>query len=260
MQRQSWFEIHDSPWFPAYLRDLVTEALEAIWNTNRTYDPIAGRLRDALRRSGSRTVIDLCSGGGGPWPALYDSIADGQPLSVQLTDRYPHAGFAADSCDPGSAPAGISACSQSVDARCVPENLRGFRTIFSSFHHFSPDAARAMLADAFNRREGIAVFEVARRTPWTLISVAGVAALALRTAVTKRPLRPARLLFTFLLPVIPLTLWVDGLLSCLRSYSLDDMRELTAGLTAPDYAWDLGEEHRGTVPIRYLIGTPLRSA
>jgi hypothetical protein len=115
-----------------------------------------------------------------------------------------------------------------------------------------------MLADAFRRREGIAVFEAARRTPWTMLCVAGVAALALRTAAMQRPVRPARLVFTFLLPVIPVTLWVDGLLSCLRSYSLEDMRELTAGLTAPDYAWDLGEEHGGTVPIRYLIGTPLR--
>jgi hypothetical protein len=256
MQRQPWFEIHDSAWFPAYLRDLVTEALEAIWNSNRTYVPIAGRLRDAVRNSGSRTVIDLCSGGGGPWPGLYDTIADGQPLSVRLTDLYPNAGFRSN----GRLPAGISACSQPVDARNVPEDLHGFRTIFSSFHHFDPEAARALLADAFRRREGIGVFEAARRTPGTMLSVAGVAALSLRTAAAQRPVRPARLLFTFLLPVIPLTLWIDGLLSCLRSYSLEDMHELTAGLTAPDYAWQMGDEHGGTVPIRYLIGTPQRRA
>jgi hypothetical protein len=38
------------------------------------------------------------------------------------------------------------------------------------------------------------------------------------------------------------------------------MHELTAGLTAPDYAWQMGDEHGGTVPIRYLIGTPQRRA
>jgi hypothetical protein len=228
MQRQPWFEIHDSAWFPAYLRDLVTEALEAIWNSNRTYVPIAGRLRDAVRNSGSRSVVDLCSGGGGPWPGLYDIIADGQPLSVRLTDLYPNAGFRSN----GRLPAGISACRQPVDARHVPEDLHGFRTIFSSFHHFDPEAARALLADAFRRREGIGVFEAARRTPGTMLSVAGVAALSLRTAAAQR----------------------------LRSYSLEDMHELTAGLTAPDYAWQMGDEHGGTVPIRYLIGTPQRRA
>lgn len=253
MQRRAWFEIHDSRWFPAYLRDLVTEALEAIWNTNHTYRPIAARLRLAVERSGSHSIVDLCSGGGGPWLGLYDDIAQGQPLAVRLTDLYPNARLTASTRgNPGS----ITASSDPVDARCVPENLHGFRTIFSSFHHFDPDAARAMLADAFRRREGIGVFEAARRTPWTMISVIGVALLSVRVAITQRPVRASRLVFTFLLPVIPVTLWIDGLLSCLRSYSLSDMRELTAGLTAPDYTWDLGEEHGGSVPIRYFIGTP----
>ena len=254
MQRRAWFEIHDSPWFPAYFRDLVTEALEAIWNTNHTYRPIASRLRQAVERSGSHSIVDLCSGGGGPWLGLYDDIAQGQPLAVQLTDLYPNARLTASTRrrSHGS----ITACSDPIDARCVPENLRGVRTIFSSFHHFDPAAARAMLADAFQRREGIGVFEAARRTPWTMLSVVGVALLSLRVAIIQRPVRASRLVFTFLLPVIPLTLWIDGLLSCLRSYSLRDMRELTAGLASPDYTWDLGEEHRGPVPIRYLIGTP----
>ena len=258
MQRRAWFEIHDSRWFPAYLRDLVTEALEAVWNTNHTYRPIAARLRHAVERSGSDSIVDLCSGGGGPWLGLYDDIAQGQPLAVRLTDLYPNARLTA--ATRGNAPGSITASPDPVDARCVPENLRGFRTIFSSFHHFDPDAARAMLADAFRRREGIGVFEAARRTPWTMLSVVGVALLSLRVAVTQRPVRASRLVFTFLLPVIPATLWIDGLFSCLRSYSLSDMRELAAGLTAPDYTWDLGEEHGGPVPIRYLIGTPARGA
>lgn len=259
MRRQRWFEIHDSTWFPGYFRDLVTEALEAVWNANHTYRPIAARLREAVRRSGSENIVDLCSGGGGPWLGLYDDIAQGQALTVQLTDLHPNLRLAASNSRNGRGcglPAAISACSESVDARCVPENLHGFRTIFSSFHHFDPEAARAMLADAFRRREGIGVFEAARRNALTMLSVAGVGLLSLRVAVRQRPIRPARLVFTFPLPVIPLTLWVDGLLSCLRSYSLEDMRELTAGLTAPDYTWELGEEHSGTVPIRYLIGTP----
>jgi hypothetical protein len=153
MDRQQWFEIHDQPWFPAFLRDLVTESLEAIWNANRTYHPIAGRLREAVRRSGANRVVDLCSGGGGPWEGLYDDVADGSALAVCLTDFYPSALVSGTNAD-----ARIAAWTQSVDARQVPEELRGFRTIFSSFHHFDPEAARAMLSDAFERREGIGVF------------------------------------------------------------------------------------------------------
>ena len=119
-----------------------------------------------------------------------------------------------------------------------------------------PDAARAMLADAFQRREGIAVFEGARRDAWTLIAVTAMPFLGLRAAARARPFRWDRFVWTFVLPVVPATLWVDGLLSCLRSYSLQDLGELTAGLSAPDYMWQIGDQRGGRVPIRYLVGSP----
>ncbi|MGA7525520.1 MAG: class I SAM-dependent methyltransferase [Acidobacteriaceae bacterium] len=256
MRRQRWFEIHDQPWFPAPLRDRVTEALEAVWNGNRTYHPIASRLREAVRHSGARQIVDLCSGGGGPWLGLYPEVADGQPLTVWLTDLYPNAILAGDLAADLAIHSPLRARAQPVDARAVPADLPGFRTLFSSFHHFGPDSARAMLADAFTHRQGIGIFEAARCTPWTLLAVNAVPLLGLREAARARPVRFRRLFWTFLVPVVPATLWLDGLLSCLRSYSLADMAELTHGLTADDYAWQIGEAHGGRVPIRYLIGQP----
>jgi len=249
MQRQKWFELHDQEWFPGFLRDLVTQALEGMWKANRTYRPIVPLLRDALQRSRAERVVDLCSGGGGPWPTLYGEVANGNTLEVCFTDLYPNTDM-----ETGE---GFRVHAQPVDARRVPTDLRGFRTIFSSFHHFDPESARAMLADAFAHREGIAVFEAARRTPGTLLAVNGVPVLALRNAAAEMPLPLRRLVFTYLLPVIPAVLWIDGVLSCLRSYSVDDLRELTEGLSAPDYKWRVGEEKGNPVPITYLIGTPL---
>ena len=255
MQRQRWFEIHDQSWFPAFLRDLVTEALETVWNQNRTYFPIAGRLRAALRRSGAGRIVDLCSGGGGPWTGLLPEIAAGRTIPVCLTDFYPNARLQA-----RAARDGMTAWTQSVDARHVPAELRGFRTIFSSFHHFDPVAARAMLADAFEHREGIAVFEGARRNAWTLLATTAMPFLGVRAALTARPRRWDRLFWSCVLPVVPATLWIDGILSCLRSYSLDDLRELIAGLSAPDYEWQIGDEPGGRVPIRYVVGIPVTPA
>jgi hypothetical protein len=251
MRRQRWFEIHDQPWFPAYFRDLTTEALEAIWNENRTYAPIAGRLREAVRRSGSHRIIDLCSGGGGPWAGLYDEVAAGEPITLCLTDFYPNARMLC-----RTATGAVTVWTKSVDARHVPTELHGFRTIFSSFHHFDPEAARAMLADAFEQREGIGVFEGARRSAWTMLAVTAVPFLGFRAALTARPFRWDRFLWSCLVPVVPAVLWIDGLLSCLRSYSLEDLQELTAGLSASDYTWQIGDEGGGRVPIRYLVGVP----
>jgi hypothetical protein len=214
VRRQRWFEIHDQPWFPGFLRDLTTEALEAVWNESHAYRPIAGKLREAVARSGAERIVDLCSGGGGPWLGLYDDVADGRPLHVCLTDLYPNARLLR-----GELPDGLSARPEPVDARSVPDQLRGYRTIFSSLHHLDPPEARAVLEDAFRRREGIGVFEGARRSALTLALVAGVPLVAVRCAVGARPVRWQRIVWTCVVPVVPAMLLVDGVLSCLRSYS-----------------------------------------
>ena len=58
------------------------------------------------------------------------------------------------------------------------------------------------------------------------------------------------------MPVIPFLLWFDGLMSCLRSYSLPELEGLVADLPRNDYEWKIGEERGGLVPIAvtYLIG------
>jgi hypothetical protein len=228
-----------------------------MWNANRTYLPIARQLREAVDRTGTSTIVDLCSGGGGPWTGLYEDVAAERPLRICLTDLYPSARVT-----PRTAKAHerFTMRAEPVDARCVPQDLRGFRTIFSSFHHFDPESARAMLADAFARREGIGVFEAAQRRAGTMLAVCAVPFLALRIAARERPIRRSRLFWTYILPVIPAVLWMDGLLSCLRCYSLADFRELTEGLSAPDYEWKMGEERGGPVPVTYLIGMPCRRA
>ena len=117
-----------------------------------------------------------------------------------------------------------------VDARHIPADLEGFRTIFSTFHHFNPEAARAMLADAVNRHQGIAVFEAAKSSFRTMVATAAVPFLCWRVTPHIRPFRWSRILWTYLLPIVPFTLFVDGILSCMRAYSPEDLRELTDGL------------------------------
>jgi hypothetical protein len=58
--------------------------------------------------------------------------------------------------------------------------------------------------------------------------------------------------------VIPFALWFDGLVSCLRSYSPGELREMTARISAPGYTWEVGEESRirGVLPVTYVVGYP----
>jgi hypothetical protein len=71
-----------------------------------------------------------------------------------------------------------------------------------------------------------------------------------------RPVRLSRLLFTYLLPAIPLIGLFDGVVSCLRTYSPEEMRRLVKPFL--HYDWDIGQiPVRGlSAPITYTIGTP----
>jgi hypothetical protein len=259
MQRKPWFEIHDHPLFPGFLRDLVTDALEAMWNACDIYGPIVPQLDRAIAASGATHVIDLCSGSGGPWPRLVRNRAESStgPL-VLLTDKYPNRrafrGIQGASVNP------ICFHPEPVDAMHIPGDLPGFRTMFSTFHHFAPQEARAILSDAFNQRQGIAVFEAAKCDWRAIATVCMVPLLGLGLAPCIRPFCWERIFWTYCLPMIPFTLWLDGVLSCLRSYSQADLSELTDGLASENYVWEIGEKRRGWVTITYLLGYPAAKA
>jgi hypothetical protein len=256
MGRTELFEIHDHPWFPAFLRDLVTDALQGLWNFSNLYKPILPLLRNALSGAGTKEVIDLCSGGGGPWHQLVRDLERDQhfPISVCLTDKYPNQeGFLRAFSDSN---AKIGFDPRSVLATDVPADQRGFRTIFSSFHHFRPTDARKVLVDAVERRRGIAIFEMARREPKTMLAICFLPFLILFLTPRIRPFRWARLLWTYVLPAVPFVLWFDGWMSCLRCYSHEELGELVRTLPREGYQWELGTQCDGFLPVTYLIGHP----
>jgi hypothetical protein len=75
-----------------------------------------------------------------------------------------------------------------------------------------------------------------------------------------RPFRWARLLWTYLLPVVPFVIWYDGWISCLRAYSETELHELVSGAEtdspAGRYRWEIGEARSGLLPVTYVVGYP----
>jgi hypothetical protein len=261
MRRIQFVEIHDQPWFPAFLRDMVTDDLQVLLNLGNPYRAIVQRLGRALERARTHGVVDLCSGAGGPWPWLLRAFdEEGLAIQVCLTDKYPNSEARA-SARAASA-GGADYYSSPVDATRVPAGLRGFRTMFSSFHHFPPEQARAILQDAISSGQGIGIFELPGRHLLTLLLVllVPIGAIAVPFLRPRRwPGLLARLVWTLLLPVVPAVLLFDGIVSCLRAYSLGELRQLAEGPAENKYAWEIGEEKRGALrlPITYLIGYPI---
>lgn len=258
MGRLHLFEIHEQPWCPSLIRDGTTDCLRVVANVGRQYKNIVPRLHHAVQASGSERIVDLCSGGGGPWFRLAGQLnrLSKQPVRVLLTDLYPNRQLA----QPGAAAATpITFAPSPVDATQVPASLVGFRTLFTAFHHFQPEAARAILHDAVRHRQGIGIFEQTRRHPLALLVMLTLPLLVWLATPFIRPFRWSRLFFTYVIPVIPAVILFDGVVSCLRTYSPAELRTFVAGLDGPAYVWEIGQVSSPLSPIGviYLIGYPV---
>ena len=251
------FELEDQPWFPSIIRDLATDYLQFVESKATLHRPVVPLLADALRSSGAMRVIDLCAGGGGPVIALRQDLARaGVDVPFVLTDKYPN--LPAFSALAREYP-GISGHPSPVDATNVPLELTGFRTMFNAFHHFRPSDAKAVLRSAVDARQPIGVFEIPERTiGMILITVIMAPLMVLLTAPLIRPFRWSRLLFTYLLPLVPLTCLWDGFVSMLRAYTPEELEDLAASHGDVSYAWTAGKVKvdRSTAHLTWLIGLP----
>jgi len=257
MRRVQFIELHEQSWFPSSLRDEITGALQFGLNLLKAYAPIAPLLQSMLDSTRSRSIVDMCSGAGGPWLGLSRKLQpEAQAFHILLTDKYPN--LRAFQKVRTAAENRIAFYPDSVDAMKVPGELQGFRTMFTSFHHFPPEEARAILQNAVDAGQSIGIFEITRRAPSTIALMFPWALMMFVFTPLIRPFRWSRLLCTYVVPIIPLVLLLDGVVSCLRTYRPQELREMIKKLSGIEYQWEVGEHSRTSGPgsITYLIGYP----
>ncbi len=243
------------PRFPALWRDLVTDFLSFFFRVFKPYACVAPLLAEGLDHAATDRIVDLCSGAGAPVLSLLDGDAVA-PSSVTLTDLYPNVTAFRTAVASGG---GVVACVETpVDAAHVPFDLEGFRTLFTAFHHFDPSQAGQVLADAQRKGEGIAVFEFTERNPW--LWTIPVLLIPLMVAICTpfiRPLSWRRLLWTYVVPVVPVVAMWDGLVSNLRTYSPVELRGIADTIQGSGYRWRAGRiPSIGLSRVTYLVGWP----
>jgi hypothetical protein len=253
LPRSQLFEWEDLEWFPHAIRDLALDYLGFLEVRFALYEPVLPLLRRMLEHTGTLEVVDLCSGRGGMVLALYEAFASDEiNVEFTLTDKFPNLGAFRDITS--QHPLNLRYISDSVDATEVPPELVGVRTIFNAFHHFSPWAARAVLQNAVKAGQPICIFEIPERRLLTIIPLLLTPLFVVFATPFIGPFLWKRLLWTYLIPLVPLMCCWDGVVSQLRAYTTTELSELTHGFEG--YEWSAG---RTSIPgqpghLTYLLG------
>ncbi|MEQ1728985.1 MAG: class I SAM-dependent methyltransferase [Vicinamibacterales bacterium] len=227
-----------------YLHEIITRA--------RPYSPVVHSLSALFRDAGVTHVVDLCSGAGGPWPGLRLALESaGCTVIVTCCDLAPNQAAAR-----RLEQAGVRYHGLPVNATAVTPSLAGARTMFSALHHFSDREVAAILADAQRAGVPFAAFEATSRSLRGLLAtmIIPIAVLVLMPFVRPRDWRA--LLLTYLPPVMPLAIWWDGLISTLRTSTVDELRSIVDSLPSAAYEWTIAEIGSGPVPILAVWGRP----
>ena len=254
LPRLHLFEFEDQTWFPTTLRRGLTDYLAEMTDRTRPYAVAAAPLEAVLAKAPVPTVLDLCSGAGGPWPQLFPDLAADCPLfQLELSDAFPNP----EALQRFPPDARVSYRREPLRATECPPGDRAVRTIFSGFHHFRPADARRILAQAAASRAPIAIFEATHRSAKALVAMLIVPLAVLLLTPVIRPFRWWRVVFTYLVPVLPLAAWWDGVVSCCRTYRPKELETMTLSLADSGMDWQIGElRARGSqLPVTYLIGT-----
>ena len=261
LPRIQGFELNDSERVPAFVRESIVESLSRTLRWGRVLSEMVGPFRRFLARSGATEVLDLCAGAAGPATILASEMrrAGATPPRFLMTDLFPRV----DEWEAARAehPGDIDFVAEAVDATRIPETLaRGrARTIMNAFHHFPPEVAGELLADAVRGSTGIFVSEAFERNPLRFLPLApsGLPALLVNPLLARRD-RLAKAALTWLTPLaLGIATW-DGIVSTLRVYSEADLMRMVEPLGGT-FEWEYGTYRfsplgKGT----YFFGVPRR--
>ena len=257
MARLDWPEFSDQAWLPSGLRRGITSYLDAMHDfvgSPRFWAPVAAAL---LRRTNETQIVDLCSGSGGPARRLRREFlrSHGLEVGITLTDLFPDASDVARIN--AATDKGVRYFPAPIDAGHVPSELTGARMMICGFHHLPMKVADHVLADAVKTRRALMIFEVTDRDLVSILTALFITPILVLLLTPRiRPPHASTLLWTYLIPVLPLMIAWDHLASCMRTHTKGDLERMAKDHAESGYVWEAGKIGPRWLPLRwpYLVG------
>ncbi|PWJ44376.1 hypothetical protein [Sediminitomix flava] len=265
MKRIQLFEFEDFQWFPNSFRMTMTKLLNVLQKMMGVEKVIANLLLEAKQKTNFTRVVDLGSGSGGAMPmaiAYLNSQFEAEIVDLLLTDLHPNAKLAVSfNSDESNS---ISYQEESLDAVNLDNTPEGIKTMINSFHHMPPKIASEILASAQKNKESILIYELGEnKVPvfvWGLLLPITLPILAIMSIFMLpfiKPLTFKDILFTWLIPLVPIFYAWDGQASLPRTYTFEDIEELLPP-SDNEYTWEVkpAEKENGKKLGYYILGMP----
>ncbi|MEM6378426.1 MAG: hypothetical protein AAF705_09440 [Bacteroidota bacterium] len=225
MKRKQITQIINTKWCPQHLKILIAEFLSWFVVKVNATKPFVPVIEDTLENSGYKNIIniDLKIGAG------IESLA--QFLNPEISiSNVPYPEFSAD--------------------------RKGLYLFANGFHQLPEKEAAKVLKTIAENGHPVVVVEGNNDSLWQIVGMTVFVPLTvLLTAPFVKPFRFSRIFFTYLFPVLPIIILVDGCLALLKLYNPKDLLELTVALKVPNFQWTAGknDNNRGG-KIIYLTG------
>ncbi|MGC4103030.1 hypothetical protein [Ferruginibacter sp.] len=240
-------ELEDHNWFPAILRRWQMEFIGnmAVWT--KLYQPLAPVLQQLIQQNKITALQDTCSGSGIPAVYIHQQLANKIPLL--LTDKYPDLSFKNSEAITYAAP--------TADVLKMEFNNSACYTMYNAFHHFSNEEQQLLLKRFSEAGTSFLIAEILEPSVLNVLKIAvtGIV-LQLFTAPFVRPFSWARLFFTYIIPVNLFTVTYDGIISVLKSKTVQQYAAMLKNdTTAYIITVDTIKNWKGN--IVYLKGQPV---
>ena len=128
--------------------------------------------------------------------------------------------------------------------------------MFTAIHHFQPDQVKEILKNAINNKKPIAIFDGGDKNLLPILAILLIHPIIIFICSPFfKPFKISRLLFTYIVPLIPIcTIW-DGLVSILRLYQPNDLKKFVKEIDSTTYHWEIGKaKHKLGFRVTYLLG------
>jgi len=225
-RRWQWFEFDDQPWLPQTLRRVYMDILGS--NTFRIA-PFARRLRADLATADVCVIHSLCSGNGQFVYDLHRLLKSQVDVKFVLSDLFPiPVEYARIKTQSGGA---IDFIPTPVDATAIRPAPGDWFLMAGSLHHLREADVAQIIARITESGGTLVMMENHDRSfAQALKLLLIMPAYSILASIFGRPFRWAKLLFGALLPIVPLMIVADALVSNFRSYRPEDLRSILRSL------------------------------